>query len=193
MKKVISLLLTLLLIWTSISCSLAEEAPSAPNEIEMAEASLTDGTQTLAFQYPAGCTLEALKSTEALVTLNDDAEVAVVLMESGTDIAAWLQENKYPEAELVPLTENMHLLAYRNFTPVGLGFAPPLDILEVGVTLPGGMGVIVQSTCTSGGTEIYEVLTAVLASITDAQPLEAWLNEVWLLEAASAAADVHTH
>lgn len=195
MKEYVSLLLVLLFSLAGISCSLAEtaeEALSARKNIEMAEASVTDGSQTLDFQYPAGCALELQKSTEALVILNDDAYVAVVLMESGTDIEAWLRENKYPEAELVQLAENMHLLAYRNFTPIGLSFAPPLDIVEVGLMLPDGMSVIVQSTCT-GGTEIYEVLTAVLASITDGQPLEAWLNDAWLPNASSTAADAHRH
>lgn len=179
MKKHLSILLSLLLLWTSIIPGLAEEAAEPPL------AQVTNGSRTMDFRYPANCEMEEDGSFGTFVHLNDDAYVVVVLLEDGKSVTQFFEESKAPDMEILWLSEEIQLLAWHNNMGYGFPGWPVLDIVEVGVTLADGSSVIVQSTCLAGNTEIYDVLTVILSSVTDAQPLQDWLEDTWLPLASS--------
>ncbi len=171
MKRNLSMLLLLMLLTLSATC-LAEPL--------LAQALTVNGTRALAFSYPADCQATPDGHFGTYIHLKDDAYVVVVLLEEDTSITQRFEETKAPEMEIIQLAENLHLLPWLDMTGYGLPGWPVLDILEVGVTLPDGRSVIVQSTCPDGDTGIYDVLLTILSSITDAAPLADWMTRIGL-------------
>ena len=52
--------------------------------------------------------------------------------------------------------------------------------VEVGLNLPGGVDVVVASQCRYGDTAVYDLLLTIVGSLTDAAPLQTWLEETWI-------------
>ena len=56
----------------------------------------------------------------------------------------------------------------------------PNLVVEVGLKLPGGVDVVVASQCRYGDTAVYDLLLTIVGSLTDAAPLQTWLEETWI-------------
>lgn len=52
--------------------------------------------------------------------------------------------------------------------------------VEVGLNLPGGVDVVVASQCRYADTAVYDLLLTIVGSLTDAAPLQTWLEETWI-------------
>ena len=52
--------------------------------------------------------------------------------------------------------------------------------VEGGLKLPGGVDVVVASQCLYGDTAVYDLLLTIVGSLTDAAPLQTWLEETWI-------------
>lgn len=52
--------------------------------------------------------------------------------------------------------------------------------VEVGLNLPGGVDVVVASQCRYGDAAVYDLLLTIVGSLTDAAPLQTWLEETWI-------------
>lgn len=48
--------------------------------------------------------------------------------------------------------------------------------VEVGLNLPGSVDVVVAF----GDTAVYDLLLTIVSSLTDAAPLQTWLEEMWI-------------
>lgn len=175
MKRSLSMLLWLMMLTIRISC-LAEPIP----EPLLAQALAVNGTRAVAFSYPAACQATPDGHFGTYIHLKDDAYVVVVLLEEGRSITQRFEETKAPETEIIQLAENLYLLPWLDNIGYGLPGWPVLDILEVGVALPDGRSIIVQSTFPDGDAGIYDVLLTILASITDATPLADWMTRIGL-------------
>lgn len=151
-----------------------------PHAIWLGGSSLTstrivNGTRAVVFSYPADCKATPDSPSATFIHLNDEAYVVVVLLDEDESITQLFEETKSPEQEIILLAENLRLLSWLDKIGYGMPGWPVLDILEVGVTLPDGRSVIVQSTCPDGNTDIYDTLLTILGSITDAAPLADWM------------------
>ena len=52
--------------------------------------------------------------------------------------------------------------------------------VEVGLNLPGNVDVVVASQCRYGDTAVYDLLLTIVGLLTDAAPLQTWLEEMWI-------------
>jgi len=52
--------------------------------------------------------------------------------------------------------------------------------VEVGLNLPGGVDVVVASQCRYGDTAVSDLLLTIVGSLTDAAPLQTWLEKTWI-------------
>lgn len=52
--------------------------------------------------------------------------------------------------------------------------------VEVGLNLPSGVDVVVASQCRYGDTAVYDLPLTIVGSLTDAAPLQTWLEETWI-------------
>lgn len=50
----------------------------------------------------------------------------------------------------------------------------------MGLNLPSGVDVVVASQCRYGDTAVYDLLLTIVGSLTDAAPLQTWLEETWI-------------
>lgn len=50
----------------------------------------------------------------------------------------------------------------------------------MGLNLPGGVDVVVASQCRYGDAAVYDLLLTIVGSLTDAAPLQTWLEETWI-------------
>ena len=51
---------------------------------------------------------------------------------------------------------------------------------RVGLNLPGSVDVVVASQCRYGDTAVYDLLLTIVGLLTDAAPLQTWLEEMWI-------------
>ena len=75
------------------------------------------------------------------------------------------------------LSENMNVFAVHGDTNHRM---PGLDVVEAGINLPDGTGMVACTYCRYGHTEVYDLLLKILDSITDTTALKGWLENVWL-------------
>ena len=88
-----------------------------------------------------------------------------------------IQENIGDSSLILTLSDDMQLYATHgipNFPWMGS------DIVEVGINLPGGVDVVVTAQCLYGDTAVYDLLLTIVGSLTDAAPLQTWLEETWI-------------
>lgn len=52
--------------------------------------------------------------------------------------------------------------------------------VEVGLNLPGSVDVVVASQCLCEDTAVYDLLLTIVGSLTDAAPLQTWLEKTWI-------------
>ena len=145
-----------------------------------AEGYATRDGQRVSFRYPAYCRMEYEDRIGTVVHLSDTDYVAVVVTEKGVSGVENLHENIANQDVIFSLSDDAHVFASHGDEHHTSFFIRHQDVVEIGLNLPDGTGVIVNSFCEYGHTEIYDVLLTIFGSLTDSAPLEAWLNEVWL-------------
>ena len=157
-KRVLAALMALLLLIPAAAS--AEEAPM------LLESYASCGARQVTFAYPEGCTVDARDKVGTLVVTKKG--------NSGIDE---IQENIGDSSLILTLSDDMQLYATHgipNFPWMGS------DIVEVGINLPGGVDVVVTAQCLYGDTAVYDLLLTIVGSLTDAAPLQTWLEETWI-------------
>lgn len=168
-KRVLSALMALLLLIPAAGS--AEEAPM------LLESYASCGARQVTFAYPEGCTVDARDKVGTLVSIDENTSVSVVVTKKGNSGIDEIQENIGDSSLILTLSDDMQLYATHgipNFPWMGS------DIVEVGINLPGGVDVVVTAQCLYGDTAVYDLLLTIVASLTDAAPLQTWLEETWI-------------
>ena len=168
-KRVLSALMALLLLIPAAGS--AEEAPM------LLESYASRGARQVTFAYPEGCTVEVEDKIGTMVFMDDETYVVVVVTHKGSSGIDEIREAIGDSSLIFALTDDMHLYATHgipNFPWMGS------DIVEVGINLPGGVDVVVTAQCLYGDTAVYDLLLTIVASLTDAAPLQTWLEETWI-------------
>ena len=57
---------------------------------------------------------------------------------------------------------------------------PNIDIVEIGINLKSGLGIVITSFGSRGQTQIYNLMLTILQSLIDASEIETWLQETWI-------------
>ncbi len=170
-SKAISLFLMLIVALLPLLHCIADEIPA------MSTGHVSRGSTRVAFQYPGGCGIVDEGSIGTCVYLTESDYVTLMIpkgMLSGTAAVCDLIGD--PGA-ITDLSDSMNVFAVHGDENHRM---PYLDVVEIGVDLPDGTGVVVCAYCSYGHTEIYGLLLTVLGSITDPAALEEWLSAVWL-------------
>ncbi len=194
MKKSLSILLMLLVLLTSAACH-AEETTQNPESVsKLAESYATNGHHEVWFSYPEECEVIVEGKIGTCVFLNETDYVAINLEPERYTLADYISEYEdnpddgirlLPECEINILSDEMAVVSIRN-EYVGLA-ETYYDYVMVGVALPDGSFVAAMATCpseNSAKTGVYDLFLTILNSMTDATPVENWLNDVWLPSAA---------
>ncbi len=188
MKKSLSILLMLLVLLTSATCH-AEETTQNPESVpKLAESYVTNGHHEVWFSYPEECEVLVEGKVGTCVFLNETDYVAINLEPEHYTLADYISENEddpdngirfVTESEIYVLSDDIAVVSIRDELIV----RTYLDYVKVGVALPDGSFVIVMAACpseNSAETGVYDLLLTILNSMTDATPVENWLNDVWL-------------
>ena len=168
-KRVLSALMALLLLIPAAAS--AEEAPM------LLESYASRGARQVTFAYPEGCTVEVEDKIGTMVFMDDETYVVVVVTHKGSSGIDEIREAIGDSSLILTLSDDMQLYATHgipNFPWMGS------DIVEVGINLPGGVDVVVTAQCLYGDTAVYDLLLTIVASLTDAAPLQTWLEETWI-------------
>ncbi len=187
MKKMISLLLILVLL-ISVTCR-AEVTEQNPKSMpKLAETYATNGHHEVWFSYPEECEAFVDGKVGTCVFLNKTDYVAINLEPERYTLADYISENEddpddgvrfVTESEIYVLSDDIAVVSIRD----ALIVRTYLDYVKVGVALPDGSFVIVMAACPSENSAesgVYDLLLTILNSMTDATPVENWLNDVWL-------------
>ena len=194
MKRLIAAWLALVTLLSLILPGMAEEElsqaalmqnakpePDGQSFPATAEGYATTGGRRVTFRYPASCRMEYDDTIGTIVYLTDMDTVAVIVTKEGESGLERLRDNLFPQEDLIfSLSDSLHVFASHGDEYGTSFFLRGKDVVEIGLNLPDGTGVIVNSFCDYGHTEIYDVLLTIFGSITDSAQLEAWLKDVWI-------------
>lgn len=169
-KRVLSALMALLLLIPAAGS--AEEAPM------LLESYASRGARQVTFAYPEGCTVEVEDKIGTMVFMDDETYVVVVVTHKGSSGIDEIREAIGDSSLIFALTDGMHLYATHGMLNYPL--LTNYDYVEVGLNLPGGVDVVVASQCLYGDTAVYDLLLTIVGSLTDAAPLQTWLEETWI-------------
>lgn len=183
MKKPLSILLMLLVLLSSVACRAEAEAPQSTEPApKLAETYATNGYREVAFRYPEGCELIDDGSGEKVICINDTDYVAVIVEPERYTLDDYITENEGgSDREVTRLSDQLAVVSIRNEYVRVLKTC--YDDVKVGVALTDGSFVIAMATCLSENSAksgVYDLLLTILNSMTDATPVENWLNDVWL-------------
>ena len=170
-SRVISLLLTLIVALLPILPCNADEIPA------MSTGYVSRGSIRVAFQYPAGCGIVDEGSFGTFVYLTENDYVTLMIPKGQMSGTAAVYDYIGDFGEITELSDSMNVFAVHGDENHLMSY---LDVVEIGVNLPDGTGLIVCAYCPYGHTEVYELLLTVLGSITDTAALKDWLNGVWI-------------
>ena len=170
-SREISLLLTLIVALLPILSCNADEIPA------MSTGYVSRGSTRVSFQYPAACEIVDEGSIGTLVYLSESDYISLMIPKGKMSGTAAVHDYIGDFGEITELSETMNVFAVHGDENHRM---PYLDVVEIGVNLPDGTGLIVCAYCPYGHTEVYELLLTVLGSITDTAVLEDWLNGVWI-------------
>ena len=170
-SREISLLLTLIVALLPILSCNADEIPA------MSTGYVSRGSTRVSFQYPAACEIVNEGSIGTLVYLTERDYVSLMIPKGRMSGTAAVHDYIGNFGEITELSETMNVFAVHGDENHRM---PYLVVVEIGVNLPDGTGLIVCAYCPYGHTEVYELLLTVLGSITDTAALKDWLNNVWI-------------
>ena len=135
------------------------------------------GSTRVSFQYPAACEIVDEGSIGTLVYLSESDYISLMIPKGKMSGTAAVHDYIGDFGEITELSETMNVFAVHGDENHRM---PYLDVVEIGVNLPDGTGLIVCAYCPYGHTEVYDLLITVLSSITNTTVLENWLNNVWI-------------
>ena len=167
----ISLLLMLILTLLPLLSYSADEMPY------MATSYVSRGPTRVAFQYPGDCEIVDEGSIGTYVYLTENDYVTLMIPKGKLSGTAAVHDYIGDFGEITELSKIMNVFAVHGDENHRM---PYLDLVEIGVNLPDGTGLVVCAYCPYGHTEVYDLLLTVLSSITDTVVLEDWLNDVWI-------------
>ena len=170
-SRVISLLLALIVASLPILPCNADEIPA------MSTGYVSRGSTRVSFQYPAACEIVDEGSIGTLVYLTESDYISLMIPKGKMSGTAAVHDYIGDFGEITELSETMNVFAVHGDENHRM---PYLDVVEIGVNLPDGTGLIVCAYCPYGHTEVYDLLITVLSSITNTTVLENWLNNVWI-------------
>lgn len=160
----------------SVACRAGAEAPqSAESTPKLAETYATNGYREVTFSYPEGYYVLVDGKIGTFVHLNETDYVVIVVLDEGEDPVQRFNETR-PDLPVTVLSDALSVISFQDEYMVRRYY----DGVEVGVTLADGSNLIAYASCLTGGTDIYDLLLTILNSMTDATPVEEWLNDVWL-------------
>lgn len=168
-ERVLSTLLLLLLLLSAAGN--AEETP------KLLESYASRDSQYVTFAYPEGCTVEVEEKLGTHVFLDAETYAAVIVTEKGQSGIEALQEAIGDSMLILTLSDDMQL--YAAHATLHRPLRPECDIVELGVNLPDGTGLLIMSMCPRGETAVYDLLLTIVGSVTDETPLQTWLVETW--------------
>ncbi len=164
----------------SVACRAEAEAPqSKASTPKLAETYVTNGYREVTFSYPEGYYVLVDGEIGTFVHLNETDYVTIAVLDEGKNPVQDFNET-CPDFPVTVLSDTLSVISFQDEYMVGRYY----DGVEVGVTLADGSNLIVLAQCLAGNTEVYDLLLTILNSMTDATPVENWLNDVWLPSAA---------
>ncbi len=167
----ISLLLLLIVTLLPLLPCSADEMPDMTTDY------VSRGSTHVAFQYPTGCKIVDEGSIGTYVYLTESDYVTLMIPKRKLSGTVAVHDYIGDFGEITELSDSMNVFAVHGDANHRM---PYLDVVEIGVNLPDGTGLVVCTYCPYGHTEVYDLLLTVLASITDTTVLEDWLNDVWI-------------
>ena len=167
--KLTSCVIALMLVFCVAACS--EEA--FINETY----TIRTGKNEVTFSYPRDCTIEDEDSSGAIVRLDANSYIAVSIPRRGMSGTKKLLENIGDESKIIRLSDKVHLFAVHGDENHRMNNT---DIVEAGIDLKNGTGVIINITCPYGETKIYETATVIIESLIDDDTFANWITEKWI-------------
>ena len=171
LKKAAALLLAAFVLLCFMLACAAEGDP------ELAAGYVTRGKARVAFWYPADCSIVDEGSIGTYVYLTENDYVTLMIPKGKQSGTVAVHANIGDYGEITALSDSMNVFAVHGDQNHGM---PGLDVVEIGIDLPDGTGLVVCATCPYGHTEVYDLLLTVLGSVTDTAALENWLRDVWI-------------
>lgn len=144
---------------------------------KMNSAYVTNGEENVFFSYPRGYTMINDDLCGTLVYIDDYNYVAVTMAREHQSGIETLHENMNNAKNCIALTDNMHLVAVRASDN---HWMPRMDVVNIGINLPDGKGIVISAFAEEGRTDVYSLLLSIVASITEPAPLTQWINEQWV-------------
>ena len=166
-----SLLLMLIVALLPLLPCNADEMP------DMVTGYVSRGSTRVAFQYPTDCEIVDEGSIGTYVYLTENDYVTLMIPKGRLSGTAAVHDYIGDFGEITELSETMNVFAVHGDENHRMSY---LDVVEIGVNVPDGTGLIVCAYCPYGHTEVYDLLLTVLSSITNTTVLENWLNNVWI-------------
>ena len=172
--RVVKRILIIIAVLVLVSSAFASEEKQ-----ELATGYVTNGMHQESFQYPKSYEIEDEGDIGTYVYLNKTDWVSISIPKQGLSGVKQLHENIGNEEYIIALADNLHVFATHG-DEHQLPFTRSCDIVEVGVNLPNGTGLIVNAYCLYGQAEIYDLLLTILGSMTEIKQLENWLFQEWI-------------
>ena len=148
----------------------------SPDE-PLVTACMTYGAHQLCFRYPACCALTDEGKIGTFIALNDDEYIVLCFSQNGLNGTEQLRDYIGSAEHITVLSDSMHIFSVHGDDNHRM---PWLDIVETGINLPDGAGLVATAFCRYGQTEVYDLLLTVLHSVTDTALMEDWLVQTWL-------------
>ncbi len=169
--KVRQMLLFLIIVVLLCPFSFAEDA------IDYKTYTVRNGSRSIDFSYPSYCSIEDEDVLGVIVRMDASNYIAISIPKRNKSGTEKLHDNIGDAEEIFKLSENIHVSAVHGDEN---HYAPNTDIVEVGMNLENGTGAIINITCPFGQTDIYEIATVIINSITTEDVFEKWLTDIWL-------------
>ena len=147
------------------------------SDILLSTACVSRGSNRVPFQYPEACRMVDEGSIGTYVYLTESDYVTLMIPKKNLSGTEAVREAIGDFGEILELSDSMNVFAVHGDENHRMPF---LDVVEIGVNLPDGTGVMVCTYCPCGQTEVYDLLLTILDSMTDTAVLEDWLNDVWM-------------
>ena len=168
-KSVFIILFCLLLSFSALG--------SAEETRQMAQAFVTRGALKISFLYPADHPIVDEGDLGVFVYQSSEDYFSMYIPKRGASGVEELHNNITSTEKITALSDNMHVYAVHGDENHRMYH---LDVVEIGLNLPSGVGLVITVSCAYGHTEVYDLLLTVLDSVADTALLKDWLNDTWL-------------
>ncbi len=165
--------ITMIMILAMIFCTYACSEETFINKTY----TVRNGKKEATFSYPQNCTIEDENSLGVIVRLDANSYIAVSIPRRGMSGTKKLLENIGDESTIIKLTDDVHLFSTHGDENHRMY---DTDIVEVGIDLKNGTGLIINITCPYGDTEIYEAAAIIIESLIDDDIFADWVTEKWI-------------